>query len=113
MREQEVNGRDTWVLQLTPQEEGTPIARHLVYVDQQQYTLNRITTYPRNDKPLTLSTTYGKFGKAYLPTEANIDGYTRRKRHGEETVEEVHIKLVWDKYKINVGLKDSEFEDGK
>ncbi len=113
LRDEVVKGRDTWVLQLTPQEDDTPIGRHLVYVDQQQYTLNRITTYPRNDKPLTLSTTYKKIGKAYLPAEANIDGYTRRKRRGEETVEEVHIRLVWDQYKINVGLKDSLFENGK
>jgi len=111
LREQEVNGRDTWVLQLTPKEDGTPISRHLVYVDQQQYTINRITTYPVNDKPITLATTYRKIGKAYLPSEANIDGYTRRKKRGQETVEEVHIKLVWDKYKINVGLKDSLFDD--
>ena len=112
LRSDELSGRKVWVLQATPKEDDTPIVRHLLYVDQQQYTLNRITTYPRNERPLSLQINFAKHGKAYLPKDATIDGYTRRKRHGEETVEEVHIRLQWDKYRINVGLKDSDFETG-
>lgn len=113
LRSEEVRGRPTWVLQMTPKDDGGPVVRHLVYVDQKQYTINRITTYPRNDKPLTLQTTYRRHGRAWLPADANIDGYARRRRKGEEQVEEVHIRLVWNQYKVNTGLKDSLFDDNR
>ncbi len=110
IRDESLAGRPQWVLKLSPKESDTPILYHWVYVDQEQATVSRIATYPRQEKPATLNLTYQRWGKAWLPASATIDAYQKRKADEGVRWVPVTIRLGFSKYKVNVGLKDSQFD---
>ncbi|MCC7491220.1 MAG: outer membrane lipoprotein-sorting protein [Fimbriimonadaceae bacterium] len=112
LREETVRDRLTWVLKLTPQEEDQVISYHLVYVDQEQYTVSRLVSYPRQEKPATMNLTYLRQGQAWLPQTAAIDAVQKRKaKDGAVSETPVAVRLRFDQYKVNVGLSDSIFKD--
>lgn len=110
-REQEIAGRKYYLLRAVPKDEDSPVDYHWIYVDAQTYTVGRLSTYPKDDKPVTLKMGYQRHGKGYLISTATIDAYQKRKTETGVINDPVVVNLRFDKYKVNVGLKDSIFRD--
>jgi outer membrane lipoprotein-sorting protein len=109
-RDENLGPRAQYVLRLLPKDENSPFQGHWVYVDQEHYTVTRIISYPRDDKPVVLSCGYQAWGKAFLVSSATIDGQQKRKDDDGEHYVPLRIKLAFTKYRVNVGLKDEEFK---
>ena len=111
VRQETLNNRAQYLIKITPKTSDSPLSYHLVYVDTERFTVTRVVTTPKHDQPATLKMSYEAHGKAWLPSEASIDGYHKTKdKDGQLVNQAVQVKLTFAKYRVNVGLSDKLFD---
>lgn len=103
LRDETLNGRDTFVVEQYPAYENSGYTRRVVWIDKERYHPSKIEFYDRKNtllKTLT-SSDYAKYlGKYWRPARMEMINH----QTGKST------SLIWENYRFNNGLSDRDFD---
>jgi outer membrane lipoprotein-sorting protein len=103
LRDEVINGEDSFVIELTPQYEYSGYTRSHVWIDKAEYRLQRIDYYDRKDS--LLKTQLFKDYKRYL------DQYWRAHTQTMDNVQTgKSTELKWANFEFDTGLSDKDFQ---
>ncbi|NOR69484.1 MAG: outer membrane lipoprotein-sorting protein [Methylomarinum sp.] len=103
LREEVLNGLDTFVIESYPQYEYSGYTRHIVWVDKERYITLKTDYYDRKNS--LLKTLENKNYKQYLGQYWRAgEMYMTNHQNGKSTV------LLWENYTFRSGLSDRDFD---
>ncbi|QBG37644.1 outer membrane lipoprotein-sorting protein [Litorilituus sediminis] len=100
--DEQINGLMSFKVEQYPVDENSGYTRRVVWIDQQEYRVQKIDFYDRKDtllKTLTFSDYKQYLGKHWRADVQNMVNH----QSGKST------ELVWSNYQFKTGLKDSDF----
>nr|VFK36915.1 MAG: Protein of unknown function (DUF1329) [Candidatus Kentron sp. SD]VFK40560.1 MAG: Protein of unknown function (DUF1329) [Candidatus Kentron sp. SD]VFK78386.1 MAG: Protein of unknown function (DUF1329) [Candidatus Kentron sp. SD] len=103
LRDETLNGDDTFVIERLPAYEHSGYKRQIVWVDKKIYQARKIKFFDRKNAPLKILTFHDY--KKYLARYWRPD---RMEMVNEQTGKST--TLTWKKYRFKKGLKDSDFD---
>ena len=103
LREEELDGRPTFVIERYPQYEHSGYTRQVVWIDQEMYQPLKIEFYDRKNsllKTLTVSGYRQYLGRYWRPDRMDMVNH----QTGKSTT------LLWSNYRFRTGLTDRDFD---
>jgi len=103
LREEELDGRPTFVIERYPQYEHSGYTRQVVWIDQEMYQPLKIEFYDRKNsllKTLTVSGYKQYLGRYWRPDRMDMVNH----QTGKSTT------LLWSNYRFRTGLTDRDFD---
>lgn len=103
LRDEELDGKKTFVIERYPQYEHSGYTRQVVWVDQEIWRPLKTEFYDRKDallKTLTISDYKSYLDKFWRPDKMHMENH----QTGKSTT------LTWSNYKFNTGLTDRDFD---
>ena len=103
LRDESMNGHDTFVMERYPQYEHSGYQRQIVWMDKTMYQPVKVEFYDRKNALLKTLTTTGYqqyLGQYWRPGKMSMVNH----QTGKET------DLVWERYEFNNGFNDRDFD---
>lgn len=103
LRDEKINGRDTFVIERYPQYQNSGYTRQVVWLDQEMYVPLKTVYYDRKNsllKTLLFSDHKQYMGKFWRPATMEMTNHQK----GKSTT------LLWEEYQFNTGLSDRDFD---
>ena len=102
LRDEEYQGRKSFVVEQIPAYENSGYTRRVVWIDQDEYRINKVDFYDRKNsllKTLTYSGYHKYLDQYWYPNEMFMVNH----QTGKST------RLIWKNYTFRTGLKDKHF----
>lgn len=108
LRSEALGGRNQYVLRADEKDADLKGVYHILWVDAERYTVSALRTYQPDQQPVTMTMGYTRSNQAWLPNVVKIEAQFR---NDNDQNEKLTADLSLTDYRVNVGLKDSDFDE--
>ncbi|MCD6360474.1 MAG: outer membrane lipoprotein-sorting protein [Armatimonadetes bacterium] len=106
-----LRGRPVWCIKLTPLDAGPGAGRMLCWIDTERYLLLRSEVWDAVARAITMSFTYTLVQNRYWMPRQLVCEVSPRLLDGSG--EKARVSIAFSDYRVNVGLRDSIFEEDR